>query len=57
MAQPLLIPYPENATIQELKRVSRISSIETVTRCTAIQMLLERLDQAILDVIYNPLRT
>ena len=57
MAQPLLIPYPENATIQELKQVSRISSSETATRCTAIQMLLERLDQAILDVIYNPLRT
>ena len=73
MAQPLLIPYPENATIQELKQVSRISSSETATRCTAIQMLLagasrqlvckneeqllKRLDQAILDVIYNPLRT
>jgi hypothetical protein len=79
MAQPLLIPYPENATIQELKQVSRISSSETATRCTAIQIertwltmkarwfnnhvckneeqLLERLDQAILDVIYNPLRT
>ena len=40
MAQPLLIPYPENATIQELKQVSRISSSETATRCTAIQMLL-----------------
>ena len=40
MAQPLLIPCPENATIQELKQVSRISSSETATRCTAIQMLL-----------------
>ncbi len=76
MAQPLLIPCPENATIQELKQVSRISSSETATRCTAIQMLLagagrqlvcdtllvtnrilERLDKAILDVIYNPLKT
>ena len=35
MAQPLLIPCPENATIQELKPVSRISSSETATRCTA----------------------
>jgi hypothetical protein len=73
MAQPLLIPCPENATIQELKQVSRISSSETATRCTAIQMLLagagrqlvckneeqllERLDKVILDVIYNPLKT
>ena len=39
MARPLLIPYPENATIQELKQVSRISSSETATRCTAIQYL------------------
>ena len=40
MARPLLIPYPENATIAELKEVSRVGSIETATRCTAIQMLL-----------------
>ena len=40
MAQPLLIPCPENETIQELKQVSRISYSETATRCTAIQMLL-----------------
>jgi putative transposase len=40
MAQTLLIPNPENATIDELKQVSRVGSIETATRCTAIQMLL-----------------
>ena len=40
MARPLLIPYSENATIEELKKVSRIGSSETATRCTSIQMLL-----------------
>jgi transposase len=40
MARPLIIPNPENATIAELKQVSRIGSSETATRCTAIQMLL-----------------
>ena len=40
MARSLLTPYPENATIVELKEVSRVGSIETATRCTAIQMLL-----------------
>lgn len=40
MARTLLIPSPENATIQELKAVSRVGSSETATRCTAIQMLL-----------------
>ena len=40
MARPLLIPIPENATIEELKQVSRVGSSETATRCTAIQMLL-----------------
>ena len=40
MARPLLIPNPENATIEELKQVSRLGSSETATRCTAIQMLL-----------------
>ena len=86
MARPLLIANPENATIEELKQVSRVGSNETATRCTAIQMLLagasrelvwltmkarwfnnyvckdeqqllERLDQAILDVINNPKKT
>ena len=89
MARPLLIPHPENATIEELKQVCRIGSIKTATRCTAIQIkqfhfkeqpieriwltmkarwfnnyvckkeekLLERLDQAILDVITNPKKT
>ena len=40
MARPLLIPNPENATIEELKQVSRVGSNETAIRCTAIQMLL-----------------
>ena len=40
MARPLLIPNPENATINDLKQVSRVGSNETATRCTAIQMLL-----------------
>jgi len=39
MAQPLLIPDPENATIEELKQVSRVGSNETATRCTAIGTL------------------
>lgn len=45
MARPLLIANPENATIEELKQVSRIGSIETATRCTAIQMLLAGADR------------
>jgi len=63
MAPPLLIPDPQNATIEELKQVSRVGSNETATRCTAIQVckneekLLERLDQAILVVIDNPEKT
>ena len=40
MARPLLIPNPENATIEELKYVSRVGSNETALRCTALQMLL-----------------
>jgi transposase len=40
MAPPLLIANPENATIEQLKQVSRVGSNETATRCTAIQMLL-----------------
>jgi hypothetical protein len=55
MARPLLVPNPENTTIEELKQVSRVGSIETETRCTA--KLLERLDQAILDVINIPKKT
>lgn len=40
MARALLKPDPDNASIEELKQVSRIGSSETATRCTAIQMLL-----------------
>lgn len=45
MARPLLIPNPGNATIEELKHVSRVGSSETATRCTAIQMLLAGADR------------
>jgi putative transposase len=45
MARRLLIPDPENATIDELKQVSRVGSNETATRCTAIQMLLAGADR------------
>jgi transposase len=47
MARPLLIPYPENTSIEELKQLSRIGSSETATRCTAIQMLLAGADRAL----------
>ena len=40
MARSLLIADPENASIEELKQVSRVGSNETATRCTGIQMLL-----------------
>ena len=45
MARRLLIPDPENATIDELKQVSRVGSNETAARCTAIQMLLAGADR------------
>jgi hypothetical protein len=45
MARPLLIPDPENATIEELKQVCRVGSNETATRCRAIQMLLAGTDR------------
>ena len=45
MARPLLIPHPQNATIEELKQVSRVGSSETATRCSAIQMLLAGADR------------
>jgi hypothetical protein len=41
MPRPFLIAHRENATIEQLKQVS----------------LLERLDQAIFDVIDNPQKT
>ncbi len=52
MAQPLLIANPENATIDELKQVSRLGSNETATRCMAIQMLLAGADR---DLVCNAL--
>lgn len=45
MARALLIPNPENATIEELKQVSRIGTSETAIRCTAVQMLLASADR------------
>jgi type IV secretory pathway TrbD component len=45
MARPLLIAHRENATIEELKQVSRVGANETVTRCTAMQMLLAGADR------------
>ncbi len=35
-----IYPLPENGTLEELKQSSRVGSIETSTRCTAIQFLL-----------------
>jgi len=52
MARPLLVSNPENATIEELKQVSRVGSIETATRCTAIQMLLAGANR---DLVCNAL--
>ena len=45
MARSLLIADPENATIEELKQVSRVGSNETATRCSAIQLLLAGADR------------
>ena len=52
MARPLLIPNPENATIEELKQVSRVGSSQTANRCTAIQMLLAGADR---ELVCQPL--
>jgi len=52
MARSLLIPNPENSTIEELKQVSRVGSNETAARCTAIQMLLAGADR---DLVCNAL--
>ena len=40
MAQRLLTPNPENASLLELKELARVGSSETALRCTAIQMLI-----------------
>ena len=45
MARPLLLPHPENATIEELKPVSRVGSSETARRRSAIQMRLAGADR------------
>jgi len=45
MARPLLIAHRENASIEELKQVSRVGSNQTATRCSAIQMLLAGADR------------
>ena len=46
-AAALTIPHPENATIEELKQVSRVGTNETATRCSAMQMLLAGADRQI----------
>ncbi len=45
MPRALLIAHLENATIEELKQVSRVGSNQTPTRCSAIQMLLAGADR------------
>jgi hypothetical protein len=40
MGRPRIYPNPENGTLEELKETSRVGSIETSTRCTAIQLLI-----------------
>lgn len=40
MARPRLVPNPDNASIHDLKEAARVGSIETSTRCTAIQLLI-----------------
>ena len=40
MAQRLLKPDPENASMHELKEAARVGTTETALRCTAMQMLL-----------------
>ena len=45
MARPLLIADPQNASIEELKQVSRVGCTETAARCTASQMLLAGIDR------------
>jgi hypothetical protein len=45
MARLLLIAYPQNATIKELKQVCRERSTQTAARCIAIQMLLAGIDR------------
>jgi hypothetical protein len=45
MAPPFLIAHPHNATIEELKQVSRVGSNQIATRCNAIQMLLAGADR------------
>ena len=68
MSRPILIPDPENATIEELKQAQRtfwtakafhgyISKEYQIQVCKNEEKLLERLDQAILDVIDNPKKT
>jgi len=52
MAPPLLIPDPENATIEELKQHGFNNYV-----CKSEEKLLERLDQPILDLIDNPEKT
>lgn len=45
MAPPRLKPLAENGSIEELKATGRVGSIETATRCTALQMLLAGIER------------
>ena len=47
MCRRRLEPNEENGSIKELKSVSRVGSIETAGRCTAIQMLLADADREV----------
>jgi len=44
MAQPLLIPHPENATIDELKQVSRVGTDDQ--QALALAQLIDQSQQA-----------
>jgi hypothetical protein len=43
----------QSATIEELKQVCRLGSIETATRCTAIQMLLAGADRQLVCTMHG----
>ena len=53
MARSLLIAHRQNATIEELKQVCRLGSIETATRCAAIQMLLAGADRQLVCTMHG----
>jgi hypothetical protein len=42
MARPLRVPNPENATIEELKQVSRVGSNQTATKNIRSNVAMKR---------------